>query len=49
MAERIIPLSTTLVRYENPVLVTKHEEKKQVLKVTISHSLDRLLIHLNIL
>jgi dynein light intermediate chain len=28
MAERIIPLSTTLVKYDNPVLVTKHEEKK---------------------
>ncbi|EEZ97276.1 33 kDa inner dynein arm light chain, axonemal [Tribolium castaneum] len=31
MAERIIPLSTTLVKYDNPVLVTKHEEKKPAL------------------
>ncbi|KAJ3641604.1 hypothetical protein Zmor_028104 [Zophobas morio] len=28
MAERIVPLSTTLVKYDNPILVTKHEEKK---------------------
>lgn len=27
MAERIIPVSNTLVKYENPVLVTKHEGK----------------------
>ncbi|KAJ8967922.1 hypothetical protein NQ314_002581, partial [Rhamnusium bicolor] len=27
MAERIIPSPNTLVKYENPILVTKHEEK----------------------
>ncbi|XP_044762172.1 33 kDa inner dynein arm light chain, axonemal [Coccinella septempunctata] len=29
MAERIIPSSNTLVKYENPTLVTKHEERKK--------------------
>lgn len=27
MAERIIPSGNTLVKYDNPVLVTKHDEK----------------------
>lgn len=27
MAERIIPSANTLVKYDNPVLVTKYEEK----------------------
>jgi hypothetical protein len=36
MAERIIPLSTTLVKYDNPVLVTKHEEKKPAAPAKVS-------------
>lgn len=27
MAERILPSGNTLVKYDNPVLVTKHDEK----------------------
>jgi len=33
MAERVIPPITSLVKYDNPVLVTKHPQKKPAAKV----------------
>ncbi|XP_069690381.1 33 kDa inner dynein arm light chain, axonemal [Periplaneta americana] len=32
MSERLVPPANTLVKYDNPVLVSKHPEKKPVLK-----------------
>lgn len=28
MAERLLPTTNTLIKYDNPVLITKHEPKK---------------------
>lgn len=36
MGERIIPSANSLVKYDNPVLLTKHQEKKQVGKMTMT-------------
>lgn len=35
MAQRLISVHNTLVKYDNPILVTQHEEKK--LKVNMFH------------
>lgn len=47
MADRIIPSVNSLVKYDNPVLVTKHPEKKlPPIKVGV-HSFDSLWQHHN--
>lgn len=37
MAERLISVHNTLVKYDNPILITQHEEKK--FKVNMFHNI----------
>jgi hypothetical protein len=38
MAERVLPPVPSLVKYDNPVLVTKHQEEKPIIKVKLGPS-----------
>lgn len=30
MAERLLPTTNTLIKYDNPILITRHEPKKHL-------------------
>ena len=39
MAERVLPPTPSLVKYDNPVLVTKRQEDKLLIKVNLGPGL----------